>query len=555
MTPPRVVTVWCPQWPISALALAGEIDHGAPVAVVRAHRVIARSRAAAHEGVQVGMRRRESQAACPSLVVIDHDPVRDTRRFEPVVRAIGGLVPLVEVVAPGRLSFAARGPSRLHGGDISLADTVQATVSAALGPAVQAVGPSGVGVADGRFTSAVAARLAQRDGLPRVVAPGAAETAAFLAPRSLGALVEAGDVSLDLVDLLRRLGLRRLGDVAALPAVDLLARFGVAGRVLHRLSTGTDDTPPATAPPPLDLAVTQVFDDPVVQVQAVVFAAKSLADALGADLSRRGLVCTRLVVEAETEAGERSCRGWYRPSGLSVAAMVERVRWQLDGWATAGAVAAADLDVQDGAARSATGGPTSGVVLLRLVPDEVQADDGVQSGFWGGRTQADEWAGRAVARLSGLLGSDAVTVAEWRGGRDPQQAFVLVPATSTDLEDRSCRVGPAPRTGPWPGRLPAPSPAVVHPAPVPVEVVDADGRPVVVSGRGSISAAPIRVRGEVSGRVTGWAGPWPVEERWWDTRSRRAARFQLTVRDAGGHERAHLAEVRDTRWWLVAEYA
>jgi protein ImuB len=211
----------------------------------------------------------------------------------------------------------------------------------------------------------------------------------------------------------------------------------------------------------------------------------------------------------------------------------------------------ADVDSTGGS----SGGPTSGLVLLRLVPDEVCADDGVQSGFWGGRTQADEWAGRAVARLSGLLGSEAVTVAEWRGGRDPQQAFVLVPATSTDLEDRSRHVVSPPRSGPWPGRLPAPSPAVVYPAPVPVEVVDADGRHVVVSGRGVISAAPARVRGDLAGRVTGWAGPWPVEERWWDTRSRRVARFQLTVREGGGQERAHLAEVRDTRWWLVAEYA
>lgn len=550
MTPLRVVTVWCPQWPIAALALAGEVDHEAPVAVLRAHRVIARSHAAAHDGVRVGMRRRESQAACSSLVVIDHDPVRDSRWFEPVLRAVGDLVPLIEVVAPGRLSFAARGPSRLHGGDVSLADAVQATVAAALGPAVHAVGPPGVGVGDGRFASAVAARLAQRDGRPCVAPAGAAETAAFLAPRSLGALVAAGDVSPDLVDLLRRLGLRRLGDVAALPVADLLARFGVAGRVLHCLSTGTDDTPPVTAPPPLDLTVTQVFDEPVTQVQAVVFAAKSLADTLAGDLSRRGLVCTRLVVEAETESGERSCRGWYRPSGLSSAAVVERVRWQLDGWVAAGAVGP-DADTDGGP----LSGPLSGMVLLRLVPDEVRADDGVQSGFWGGRTQADEWAGRAVARLSGLLGSDAVTVAEWRGGRDPQQAFVLVPATSTDLEDRSRHVVAPQRTGPWPGRLPAPSPAVVHPAALPVEVVDADGRPVVVSGRGAISAAPARVRGERSGRVTGWAGPWPVEERWWESRSRRVARFQLTVRDASGQERAHLAEVRDTRWWLVAEYA
>ena len=36
--------------------------------------------------------------------------------------------------------------------------------------------------------------------------------------------------------------------------------------------------------------------------------------------------------------------------------------------------------------------------LLRLEPEEVRSDEGVQLGLWGGRTQADEWAARAVAR-------------------------------------------------------------------------------------------------------------------------------------------------------------
>ena len=52
--------------------------------------------------------------------------------------------------------------------------------------------------------------------------------------------------------------------------------------------------------------------------------------------------------------------------------------------------------------------------------------------------------------------------------------------------------------------------------------------------------------------LTGWAGPWPVEERWWDgARSRRSARFQLLT-EAG---RLVLAAVERQRWSIVAEYA
>ncbi len=70
-----------------------------------------------------------------------------------------------------------------------------------------------------------------------------------------------------------------------------------------------------------------------------------------------------------------------------------------------------------------------------------------------------------------------------------------------------------------------------------------------------VSAAPVRVTGEtVPDGVVGWRSV-AVEERWWDARSRRVARFQLTLDDGRGTISAHLAEIRDRRWWLVADYA
>jgi protein ImuB len=53
-------------------------------------------------------------------------------------------------------------------------------------------------------------------------------------------------------------------------------------------------------------------------------------------------------------------------------------------------------------------------------------------------------------------------------------------------------------------------------------------------------------------RISAWAGPWLLEERWWDaTRQRRLARFQLLTESG----RAFLATVERRQWWLVAEYA
>ncbi|MEI2706877.1 MAG: hypothetical protein V9E89_16890 [Ilumatobacteraceae bacterium] len=52
--------------------------------------------------------------------------------------------------------------------------------------------------------------------------------------------------------------------------------------------------------------------------------------------------------------------------------------------------------------------------------------------------------------------------------------------------------------------------------------------------------------------MTHWAGPWPVEERWWDTtRTRRLARFQLLL-DGG---RLLEVAVEGQRWWLLGEHA
>jgi protein ImuB len=527
--PPRVLVVWCPDWPVVAAGVAP----GEPAAVVHANRVVAASPAARDEGVAVGHRRREAQARCPELTIVAHDPARDTRAFEPVLQAMAGLTPLVELTEAGTGTFGTRGPSRYHGGDGALAARTAELVAGALGSRVDVAGPPGVGIADGRFAAALAAQAAVAGGRGQsgggvVVAPGG--SAGFLAPFPVTTLDDP-----TLVDLLPRLGLRTLGALAAVPIADVVARFGPPGRLAHRRASGLDDRPVDARPPPPDLAVHMELDPPVTDMGPVVFAGKHLADELHGRLAARGLACTRLLVVAKTEHGERHERLWRHDHAFTAAALTERVRWQLEGWALVGNQA-----------------PSGGITLLRLVPDEVVPDAGRQLGFWGGRTQADERAGRAAARLMGLLGPDAVAVPEWRGGRDPAAVVAAVPAGAVDLVDRENRVTPPATGAPWPGRLPAPSPATVLVERLPVEVLDGEGHPVVVSGRGLLSGDPARmaVAGAVR-RVTAWAGPWPIDERWWDAAThRRRARFQLVTDDGA----AHLAAVESGRWWVEARY-
>jgi protein ImuB len=521
MTPVRTLVMEVPDWPVIAAGASPDT----PVAVLFANRVVAVTPRARVDNVAVGQRRREAQGCCPDLVVVERDESREARVFEPVVHALETFTPRIEVFRPGTAGFPTRGPSRYFRGDDALASAVRDQVDSVLEPFGWR-GYGRVGVADGQFTARQAAR---RTGAAHVVPMG--ESATFLAPLPVGVLARP-----ELADVLRRLGLPTLGAFAALDPADVVARFGADGELAHRLASGLDERPPATSPPPIELQAMTELDPPAERVDTAAFVAKSLADSLHDRLAAHGLACTRVLIVAETEHGERHERRWRHEGALSAAAVADRVRWQLDGWLNG----------------SAANRPTSGITSLALVPDEVTAARGRQLGFWGGETASADRAARAVARVQGLLGHDAVHVPEWRGGRGPGERVGLVSAAEVDLTVPRLNVVAASAEAPWPGHVPTPSPATIHEHALPAEVVDQAGRPVGVSGRCMLTAEPaaLSIRGGAWASIDAWAGPWPAEERWWDPEAaRRRARFQLV---AGG--RAVLLALEGSRWWVEATY-
>jgi protein ImuB len=536
----RTIAVWSPDWPVVTAAAAAGLPPGAPAAVLAGGVVLACTAGARAAGVRRGLRRREAQHRCPELAVLPRDLAEEARAFEPVVVAVEAAAPGVEVIRPGLCAVAARGPARYFGGDAAAAAHLAEQASAA-GPADGCL----AGVAEGSFAAALAARAGQ------VV--GAGETPGFLAAYPVDVLARP-----ELADLLRRLGLRTLGAFAALPAADVLARFGSDGALAHRLARGLDLRPPAARKPPPDLVVATVLDPPADRVERAAFAARPLADRLHALLGAAGLGCTRLCIEVETEHGERHTRLWRHEGVLSAAAIADRVRWQLDGWltGTAGRGAIGRDGRPGGGLRGALpsdgpapGRPTGGIVVLRLLPDEVIADGGDQLGLWqavGAEDgEAAERAGRALARVQGMLGQPAVLTAVLDGGRGPGEQVRYVPWG--DVRD------PPSSDAPWPGRVPVPSPAFVPPKPLPAMLADAAGAPVGVSARFAVSAPPARlaVAGGPAQPVLAWAGPWPADERWWDEGSARArVRFQVATADGAGY----LLALEAGRWWVEAMY-
>ncbi|QDY09812.1 DNA polymerase Y family protein [Micromonospora sp. HM134] len=573
--PVRTLLLWCPDWPVLAAEIVDGVPATGPVAVLHANRVVACSAPARAAGVRRGLRRREAQGRCPALTVVDHDPGRDARAFEPVVAAVEEVAAGVEVLRPGVCALAARGPARYLGGEEAAAERIIEQVAESC--AVE----SQVGIADGVFAAGLAARTGQ------VVPPGG--TPGFLAGLPVEAIGRPA-----LADLLRRLGVRTLGEFAALPAGDVLARFGFDGALAHRLAAGRDHRPLAVRQPPVDLTVTAHHDEPLDRVDAAAFAARMLAERLHDRLAGHGLACTRLGIEAVTAHGQELHRVWRHDGLLTAAAIADRVRWQLDGW----------LSGSTGRPGARPARPTAGIVRLRLVPDGLLARGGLQPGLWGEAGEERDRAHRALSRVQGILGPEAVVTAVLGGGRSPADQTRLVPwgderlparpgppplpgapakppllgASVTPSVDGSSGVVPPPSAGagrggaavtgrggaaragrrgspvpPWPGRLPPPAPAVVLPVPLTATVHDATGEPVLVSARLAVSAAPARlaVGGTAPTEIVGWTGPWPVDERWWaSAEARRRARFQVCLADGA----ALLLAVEAGRWLVEAIY-
>lgn len=519
----RVLAIWCMDWPAVAAAAAADRPMTTPIAVTLANRVIACSSAARAAGVRRGLRRREAAARCPQLHIATADADRDARFFESVIAAVDDLVPRAEVLRPGLLVLPVRGAARYFGSEAQAAERLidAVAVSSVAGAECQ------VGIADQLSTAVFAARAG------RVIAPGG--DAQFLSVLSIRQLATEPSLSgpgrEELTDLLWRLGIRTIGQFAALPAADVASRFGADGVSAHRFARGQPERGPSGREPPAELEAVLDCDPPIDRVDAAAFAGRSLAGSLHRMLMSAGVGCTRLSIYAVTANGEERSRVWRCAEPLTEDATADRVRWQLDGW------------LNSRTARNPR--PTAPVTLLRLRAVEVVSAEALQLPLWGGLGEEDRLrARRALVRVQGLLGPEAVRVPVLSGGRGPAERITLTP-----LGDE-----PVPHAEPglpWPGQLPDPSPAVLLDDPV--ELLDAQGNPVRVTSRGMFSADPARLvaRGQ-DDPLRWWAGPWPVDERWWDTdlAKGRTARAQVLLES----ERALLLCYRQRRWYLEGSY-
>jgi hypothetical protein len=268
----RIACIHIPQY---ALQCATRLDpslRGAAIAMVDggdslrpAHRsgvvvagvlsvpvVVACSRAAWALGVRLGMTATAARSVAPEVSVVTVESASERETVRAIADSVLGLTPIVDVggrVGAGgaHLAMYAEVPQKTRG--ITFGERVIERLSQ--------LGLTGrVGIADDRFTAWVAAAYgagarAQRTG--EAAHPSATETAAeaanqaavtlvprggsaaFLAPRPLSLLA----ISVEVQHMLEALGVRTLGEFAALPAPSVARPLDADYRALARGESGS----------------------------------------------------------------------------------------------------------------------------------------------------------------------------------------------------------------------------------------------------------------------------------------------------------------------------
>jgi protein ImuB len=151
-----------------------------------------------------------------------------------------------------------------------------------------------VGVAAGKFI-AYAAALSAKGNAVLAIAPG--HEASFLAPLPVDLLPLTEETG----RRLHLLGIRTLGQLAALPAGAVLTQLGAEGRLWQQWSRGHDHRPVVSRPPrPLESSVHQ-FDEPIVDRIALEALLAAMAAELAARLRDKGLASRQVQLTLSLE--------------------------------------------------------------------------------------------------------------------------------------------------------------------------------------------------------------------------------------------------------------
>jgi nucleotidyltransferase/DNA polymerase involved in DNA repair len=256
-------------------------------------------------GVRAGMRLGEALARCPELTLVTPDPEGAETAWEEALRRLEGIGAAVESERPGEAFFEAGGLRGLWGGSL---ERVLRRAREAIGSGAR------LGAGSSRLC-AYAAAVGARPRRPVIVPE--AMTRTFLAPLSVnlvreplsskgfapgGGAREAARIrSVDLTEKLERLGVRTLGQLAALPDAAIADRFGEIGLRALRMARGANES--LRPRPPREDLIERLELPEAISGSQLERALALLVDRLLANSERRGRGMRRLRFAARLAGG------------------------------------------------------------------------------------------------------------------------------------------------------------------------------------------------------------------------------------------------------------
>jgi nucleotidyltransferase/DNA polymerase involved in DNA repair len=242
-------------------------------------------------GIVRGMRLGEAMSRCPGLRLVSPDPEGVRSLWGAVLDRLEGIGAEVESDHAGAAFFAAAGLHGIHGGDLA---GVLSGARGALGAGAR------FGAAPSRFAShAAALQVRPRRGRHSHVVVEAA-VRDFLAPLPVALLRTRPELQA-LPEVLERLGIRTLGELAALPSRAVSERFGHPGLLALDLSRGRDT--PLEPRRPFEPVVERLDLPEAASGQQLERALELLIARVLARRERRGRSLRGLAVSARFVAG------------------------------------------------------------------------------------------------------------------------------------------------------------------------------------------------------------------------------------------------------------
>jgi protein ImuB len=500
----RVVSLWLPSFDIniSLKYLLKQKEH--PLALIQhdAGRswIVAADPAAQALGIAPGQAVADARARYPQLLTREADPAQDRQALERLADWCGRFTPWVGVdaaIGPGEagLFLDVTGCAHLRGGEAGLlADLGQHLARFGLHARLGLAEATGAAWAWSRFRPARA---------PAILAPG--EAAAALGPLP----VEGLRIPAATAATLRRLGLRRIADVAALPRAALAARFGAdLLRQLDRVF-GRAEEPIAPRRPPTSYSVRRDFAEPLMVPEALPAVLARLLPRLCRLLERDGRGARRLVFTL------------YRIDGSSASAAIGTSRAARDP-AHLAKLFKPRLETLD---------PDPGVETLALEAHETAPFVADQSTLADGETHAEPSAlTEIVDRLVNRLGAGRVGFLAPQTLHLPERQARFVAASAEAPTDVSA-------WSTWPATAAA-LPLRLFPIPEPVEIETpgerADAPPAAFLWRGRLH------------RLTAARGPDRRLGAWWQ--GEHAARDYWAIEEADGRRLWLCRDLATDRW-------